>query len=98
MSLRTSAYKRGPHKSHRLLCFDDVEIFSKAWKVVLSCTEQESTKEVGLGEALTVKPIVTSSVSLRIYPDFKPSSPKTPSRPPLVPGDKSVSLNIICDY
>ena len=44
------------------------------------------TKEVGLGETLTVKPIGTSSVSSPIYPDFKPLSPKSPSRPPSLPG------------
>ena len=48
------------------------------------------TKEVGLGEALTVKPIGTSSVSFLSYPDFKPSSPKTLSRPPSLPGYKSI--------
>ena len=44
------------------------------------------TKEVGLGEALTVKSIGTSSVSFHSYPAFKPSSPKTLSRPPSLPG------------
>ena len=44
------------------------------------------TKEVGLGEALTVKSIVTFSVSFLSYPAFKPSSPKTLSRPPSLPG------------
>ena len=48
------------------------------------------TKEVGLGEALTVKPIGTSSVSFRSYPDFKPSSPKTLSRPPSLLGYESI--------
>ena len=47
------------------------------------------TKEVGLGETLTVKPIGTSSVSSPTYPDFKPLSPKSPSRPLSVVGYKS---------
>ena len=50
------------------------------------------TKEVGLGEALTVKPIGTSFVSLLTYPDFKPPSPKTLSRPPSLLGYESISL------
>ena len=48
------------------------------------------TKEVGLGEALTVKPIGTSTVSFPFYPAFKPSSPKTLSRPPSLPGYESI--------
>ena len=47
------------------------------------------TKEVGLGEALTVKSIGTSSVSFHSYPAFKPSSPKTLSRPPSLLGYES---------
>ena len=47
------------------------------------------TKEVGLGEALTVKPFVTASVSFLFYPVFKPSSPKTLSRPLSLAGSKS---------
>ena len=47
------------------------------------------TKEVGLGETLTVKSIGTSTVSLPTYPDFKPLSPKTPSRPLSVAGWRS---------
>ena len=38
-------------------------------------------KEVGLGEALTVKLIGTSSILLPIYPAFKPPSPKPPPGP-----------------
>ena len=34
------------------------------------------TKEVGLGETLTVKPIGTSSVLFLSYPAFKPPSPR----------------------
>ena len=44
------------------------------------------SKEVGLGETLTVKPIGTSPVTLPTYPDFKPLSPKAPSRPPSLLG------------
>ena len=47
------------------------------------------SKEVGLGETLTVKPIGTSSVSSPTYPDFKPLSPKSPSRPLSAVGYKS---------
>ena len=43
--------------------------------------EQESAQRNRLGETLTVKSIVTASVMLPTYPDFKPLSPKTPSRP-----------------
>ena len=59
---------------------------SSAEGVTFLSPNKKVTKEVGLGEALTVKPIGTSSVSLRIYPVFKPSSPKTLSRPPSLPG------------
>ena len=43
---------------------------------LLSCAEQESNQRSRLGEALTVKPIVTSSVSFLSYPVFKPPSPR----------------------
>ena len=41
------------------------------------------TKEVGIGEALTVKPIYTSSITQDYYLAFKPPSPMYPTRPPV---------------
>ena len=46
------------------------------------------SKEVGLGETLTVKSFVASPVRLPTYLDFKPLSPKAPSRPLSVVGYK----------
>ena len=46
-------------------------------------------KEVSLGEALTVKSIVTAAISYHFYPAFKPPSPKTPTRPLSAAGYKS---------
>ena len=52
-------------------------------------------KEISLGEALTVKPFVTASVSYIFYLAFKPPSPKTLSRPLSAAGDKSFFLKSI---
>ena len=59
-------------------------------RVTFLSPNKKVTKEVGLGEALTVKPIGTSTVSFPSYPAFKPSSPKTLSRPPSLPGYESI--------
>ena len=60
---------------------------SPAEGVTFLSPNKKVTKEVGLGETLTVKPIGTSPVSFLSYPDFKPLSPKSPSRPPSLPAD-----------
>ena len=44
------------------------------------------TKEVGLGEALTVIAYRYCMGFVTYYPGFKPSSPKTLSRPPSLQG------------
>ena len=48
------------------------------------------TKEVGLGEALTVIAYRYRMGFVTCYPGFKPSSPKTLSRPPSLLGNKSI--------
>ena len=39
------------------------------------------TKEISIGEALTAKSIVSSSIYRHFYPDFEPPSPMYLSRP-----------------
>jgi len=52
------------------------------WGVTFLWPNKKVTKEVGIGEALTVKPFGTSSIDHLFYPNFKPPSPMYPSRPP----------------
>ena len=51
---------------------------------------QESRQRGDLGEALTVKSIVTAHIPQHFFPDFKPPSPKTPSRPLSAAGYESI--------
>ena len=44
------------------------------------------TKEIGIGEALTVKPIVPASIVQNACLAFKPPSPMYPTRPSTKPG------------
>ena len=48
------------------------------------------TKEIGLGETLTVIAYRYCIGFVTYYPGFKPLSPKSPSRPPSLPGIKSI--------
>ena len=48
------------------------------------------TKEVGLGEMLTVTAYRYCIAFVTYYPGFKPLSPKTPSRPLSLLGNKSI--------
>ena len=50
--------------------------------VTFLCLNKKVTKEVGIGEALTVKSIDTASILHNIYLAFKPPSPMYPTRPP----------------
>ena len=52
------------------------------WGVTFLWPNKKVTKEIGIGEALTVKPFGTSSIDHLFYPNFKPPSPMYPSRPP----------------